>query len=133
MRIQNVKAMFLKVTTAAVLAGAVLIAAPKANAQHFAVGVQFGAPAYGYNYGPAYGPGPGYYEHLRWEREQAAIARRDAWIQQERWEHRNAWERQEAWEHHDGDRDRRDYDGRDFDRRDFNGYPPRAVPYNGWR
>ncbi len=125
MRIQNVKAMFLKVTTAAVLAGAVFVAAPKANAQQFAVGVQFGAPAYGYNDGYDYGA------RLRWEREQAEIARRDAFFRHEQ------WERHEAWEHHDGWRDRHEdwnrHDGYDRDRRDFNGYPPRAVPYNGWR
>ena len=122
MRIQNVKATFLKVTTATVLAGAVLVAAPKANAQQFAVGVQFGAPAYGYN--------NGYGDHLRWEREQAAIARRDAFIRHEQWERHEAWEHSDGWNRHD-DWDRRDRDDRD--RRDFNGYAPRAVPYNGWR
>ncbi len=114
MTIQSVKRVFLKATAATVLLGALFVAAPKANAQQFAVGVQFGAPAYGYN--------DGYYDHLRWEREQAELARRDAFIRHEQ------WERHEAWEHRDGWRDRHD----DWDRRD--GYGPRAVPYGGgWR
>lgn len=124
----SVKAFVLKATAAAALAGAVLVAAPtKAQAQQFAVGVQFGAPAYG----PAYG-----YEndHRRWEREQAAIAREQAWQQHEAWEQHERWERREAsrdWNRRDWDRhqdwDRhRDDDG---DRRDS--YAPRA--YNGWR
>ena len=106
MTVQSVKAVFLKATTAALVVGALFVAGPQAQAQQFAVGVQFGAPAYGY----AYGPGPGYYDHLRWEREQA-IARRDGWIRQEE------WRRHEDWRY----------------RRDLNGYPPRAVPYGGWR
>ena len=80
----------IKAAAAAVLAGVVLLATPsKAHAQQFAVGVQFGQPAYGY----ANRPGPGYGEHLRWERERAEIARRDAWIRHEQWERHEAWDR----------------------------------------
>ena len=104
MTIQGVKSTLLKAAGAALLAGALFAAAPAAQAQRFAVGVQFGAPAYGYN------DGPGYYDHLRWEREQAAIARRDAWLRREEWRQHEDW------------RYRRD------------GYAPRPVPYGyGWR
>ena len=82
MIIQSVTTRCIKAAAAVVLAGAVLLAAPaKAGAQQFAVGVQFGQPTYGY----AYGPGPGY-DHFRWERERAEIARRDAWLRHEQWE-----------------------------------------------
>ena len=58
------------------LAGAALAPVPAAQAQHFAVGVQFGGPRY---YAPAppprvyvgpgygYGYAPGYWEHRRFE------------------------------------------------------------------
>lgn len=132
MTIQSVKAVFLKATTAALVAGALLVAAPKAQAQQFAVGVQFGAPAYSYNDRPAYGYNEGYDSgaHRRWEREQAELARREAWIQHEQWERHEAWEHRDGWDRHN---DWNRQDGYDRDRRDFNGYPPRAVPYNGWR
>lgn len=108
MTIQGAKRILLKAAGAAVLAGTLLAVSPAAEAQQFAVGVQFGAPAYGYNYGPAYGRG--YYDHLRWEREQAAIARHDAWIRHEEWRRREDWRYR-----HDG-------------------YVPRPVPYGyGWR
>ena len=84
MTIKIVQRVFLQATTAAVLLGALFVAAPRAEAQQFAVGVRIGAPAFGYAYGPAYGPGPGYYDHLRWEREQA---RRDAWLRHEDWQY----------------------------------------------
>ena len=86
MTTKSVQRVFLKATTAAVLLGALFVAAPKAQAQQIAVG--FGAPAYGYAYGPAYGPGPGYYDHLRWEREEA---RRDAWFHHDDWRYRRGF------------------------------------------
>ena len=81
MTIRSVQRVFFQATTAAVLLGALFVAGPKAEAQQFAVGVRIGAPAYGY----AYGSGPGYYDHLRWEREQA---RRNAWFRYEDWHYR---------------------------------------------
>ena len=57
----NLKAMFAKVATVAVLAGAVVLAAPsKAEAQvRVGVGIGFGGPVYG---GAVYG-GPVYHRH----------------------------------------------------------------------
>ena len=111
MRIRSVKAMCLKAAAATLLAGAVFAAAPtQASAQSFAVGVQFGHP--GYSNGPVYGPGPGFYDRDRWQREQFAAERRDAWVRQEEWRSHEQWR-----DHHD-----------------FRGYPPRAVPFGGgWR
>ncbi len=77
MKITNVKAMFAKVFTVGLLAGAFAIAAPtKADAQ-VAFGVRVGpvavyhrppvyppayvGPAYGYGYGYGYGYRPGFY------------------------------------------------------------------------
>ena len=49
MKLTSVKSMIAKGVTVGLLAGAVALAAPaKAEAQQFAVGVQFGSPAYGY-------------------------------------------------------------------------------------
>ena len=63
-----------------VLAGAVAIAMPRrAEAQPFAVGVQFGGPVYEYGYGPR----AEFYAHERWEREQARLAH-----ERERFRHR---------------------------------------------
>lgn len=70
MKITNVKAMWTKGVTVALLAGAVALAAPaKANA---AVVVGVGAPYYGYGY---YGR-PGYYERMRIEEAR----RHEAWV-----------------------------------------------------
>jgi hypothetical protein len=97
----NVKAMIAKGVTVGLLAGAVALAAPaKAEAQQFAVGVQFGAPYYGNDY----------YARQRYEE----YYRQQAWIQHERQE---AWERQQAYDRYaygfrDHDRDRRDHDDR---------------------
>ena len=106
MTIRNVKAMIAKGVTVGVLAGAFALAAPaKADAQQFAVGVQFGAPYYGGDY----------YARQRYEE----YWRQQAWIQHERHE---AWERQRdydryAYGYRDHDRDRRDHDDhRDWDR-----------------
>ncbi len=72
--IRNLNGKATRVLGAAALAGAALAAVPAAQAQHFAVGVQFGgprhyAPAPPRYAGPAYGYGPGsiYWEHRRYE------------------------------------------------------------------
>ena len=66
----NVKAMVAKVVTVGLLAGAFVLAAPaKADAQQFAVGVQFGHPQYIYAQ-------RGYYDHLRFEQER----RHEEWV-----------------------------------------------------
>ncbi len=61
MKIANVKSMVIKGVTVGLLAGAVVLAAPKAEAQ-VVVAAGFGAPYYGSNYGRA-----AYYERLRIE------------------------------------------------------------------
>jgi hypothetical protein len=78
--LKNMKAKAATVLAAGFLAGALVMAAPtKAEAQGFAVGVQFGGPRYHrgpvYAYGPRYAHppvvyGPGYYgyRHDRWHR-----------------------------------------------------------------
>ena len=74
--IRNLNGKATRTLGAMALAGAALATVPAAQAQHFAVGVQFGGPRY---YAPApppprflgpaygYGPGPGYWEHRRYE------------------------------------------------------------------
>jgi hypothetical protein len=126
MKLTSVKSMLMKGVTVGLVAGAVALAAPaKAQAQQFAVGVQFGSPGYGYVV-----PGD-YYARQRYEElcrqrafeAQQAYARQQAWAQHEAWERHEAFERQEAYgrfgyEHGDRDRDRRDHDDhRDWDRR----------------
>jgi hypothetical protein len=117
MKLASVKSMAAKGLTVSLIAGAIALTAPaKAQAQQFAVGVQFGSPGYGY------GVPADYYARQRYEelcRERAfaaqqAYARQRAWAQHEGWERHEAWERNEAFEH----RDRRDRDDhRDWDRR----------------
>jgi hypothetical protein len=105
-QIANVKALFTKAATVAIVAGAAFMAAPqKANAQ-VAFGIQFGRPAYRrpvyvapapvyvqpsyearYYAAPRYGFSYGYLEH----RDRA-------------WDRRREFER----DHHDWDRDDRD-------------------------
>jgi len=121
MKLTSVKSMVMKGVTVGLVAGAVALAAPKAQAQQFAVGVQFGAPGYGY-----VAPGD-YYARQRYEElcrqrafaAQQAYARQQAWAQHEAWERHEAFERQEAYGRgYDHDRDRRDHDDhRDWDRR----------------
>jgi hypothetical protein len=112
MKATQMNAMIAKVLSVGLVAGALALAGPaKAEAQTWSVGVQFGAPAYGYA-APAYGPD--YYARLRYERERrAAFERRQAWLRQQEWiEH----QRHEAWEREHRYYDRRDRD-RDWDRR----------------
>jgi hypothetical protein len=81
-----IKGKAVRVLAAGLLAGAVLTAAaPAAQAQRFAFGVQFGGPRYyapppppAYGYGYGYG---GYYEHRRWEEERA----REAYYHHREW------------------------------------------------
>src|ERR1700709_2592891 len=63
-----VKSKAFRVLAAATLAGAALAAAPAVQAQHIAIGVQFGGPRYvapAPVYGYGYEAGPGYYERQR--------------------------------------------------------------------
>ena len=105
MKLTNVKALIARSLAAGLLAGAFVLAAPaKANAQQFAVGVQFGSPSYGYD-GPR-----DYYARQRAFEAQQAYARQQAWAQHEAFERQEAWGRQQSfgrfgYEH--GDRDRR--------------------------
>jgi hypothetical protein len=110
----------MKGVTVGLVAGAVALAAPaKAQAQQFAVGVQFGSPAYGYDVPRDY------YARQRYEElcRQRAFAAQQAYARQQAWAQHEAFERQEAYgrfrdEHRDRDRDRRDRDDhRDWDRR----------------
>jgi hypothetical protein len=105
MTITNVKAMVAKGVTVCLLAGAFALAAPaKAEAQQFAVGVQFGSPYYGNDY----------YARQRYEeyrRQQAAWARRQAEERHEAWLRQQAYDRY-AYAHRGNDRD----DHRDWDR-----------------
>ncbi len=76
--IRNLNSTATRTLGIAALAGAALATIPAAQAQRFAVGVQFGGPryyapapprfvgpAYGYGYGPGYNRG--YWEHRRYE------------------------------------------------------------------
>jgi hypothetical protein len=117
MKLTSVKSMMAKGVTVGLLAGAIALAAPaKAEAQQFAVGVQFGSPAYGY-----VAPGD-YYARQRYEElcRERAFAAQQAYARQQAWARHEAWERHEALEHRysDRDRDRHDRDDhRDWDRR----------------
>ncbi len=113
MTISGVKAMVGKMIAIGLVAGAVALVAPaKAEAQHFAIGVQFG-PSY-HDEGRR-----DYYERERYERERAAIAQHEAWERHERWEQH---ERRERWER------AREY-GRD---RGYSGYGDQnGYGYNG--
>jgi hypothetical protein len=99
MKLTSVKSMVRKGVTVGLVAGAVALAAPaKAQAQQFAVGLQFGSPGYA---APA-----DYYARQRYE----ALCRERAFAAQQ------VYARHEAWEHRDRDRRDRDY-RRDWDRR----------------
>ena len=81
-----------------VAAAALTMAAPAAQAQHIAVGLQFGGPAYGYAYAPA---APVYYGHDEWRE-------RDRYIEAQRMRERreNEWREHELREHQRYDHDR---------------------------
>jgi hypothetical protein len=128
MKLTSVKSMLMKGVTVGLVAGAVALAAPaKAQAQQFAVGVQFGSPGYGYS------SNGDYYARQRYEElcrrrafeAQQAYARQQAWAQHEAWERHEGWERQQAFGRYgygyrdrNRDQDRRDRDDhRDWDRR----------------
>lgn len=126
MKLTNVKAMVAKSLTVGLLAGAFVLAAPaKADAQQFAIGVQFGAPVYnGYDNGYNDFYARQRYEQIRRQQAfeaQQAYARQQAWAQHEAWERHEAFERQEAYGRRfegDHDRGRRDRDDhRDWNRR----------------
>src|SRR5436305_14683502 len=115
MKLTSVKSMVLKGLTVGVVAGAVALAAPvKAQAQQWAVGVQFGSPSYG-SYAPA-----DYYARQRYEElcRERAFAAQQAYARQQAWARRQAWARHEALERRDRDKDwRYPDDRRDWDRR----------------
>lgn len=112
MKLTNVKAMVAKSLTVGLLAGAFVLAAPaKADAQQFAVGIQFGSPNYG-----SYRD---YYAQQRYDqyRQQQAYEAQEAYARQQAWAQHEAWERQQAYARYDNgyaygdrDRDRRDRD-----------------------
>jgi len=107
MKIANIKNLAAKFAITGLTAGAFVLASPaKSQAQQFAVGVQFGHPAYvvdrdDYRY---YGAREEFREHEARE----AYARRQAYLAHERWEaeqreayaRRQAYLRHEYWEHH---------------------------------
>ncbi len=106
MKLTSIKSMMAKGVAVGLLTVAVALAAPaKAEAQQFAIGVQFGSPVYGY-----VAPGD-YYARQRYE----AYCREQAHLQHE------ALVRQQAHNRYDyayRDHDRRDHDDhRDWDRR----------------
>ena len=125
MKIANVKGFVAKLMLTGLAAGAFLATSPvKAQAQQWAVGVQFGHPAYVYDYDyrneeyrerqEAYARQQAYLQHERWEAEQReAYARQQAYFQHERWEaeqreaeaRRLAYAQHEYWEHARRDRD----------------------------
>ncbi|HEY1995441.1 MAG TPA: hypothetical protein VGG81_13625 [Edaphobacter sp.] len=116
MKLTSVKSMVRKGVTVGLMAGAFALAAPaKAQAQQFAVGVQFGSPSYGY-----VAPGD-YYARQRYEElcRQRAFAAQQAYARQQAWAQHEAFERHEAYGRgYDRDRDHRDRDDhRDWDRR----------------
>lgn len=123
---QTLKGMFTKVAVLGALAGAVMLAAPKAEAQSgFSVRFGAGRPVYGQAYGEGYGPAYGdrfYAERRREEilRHEEA-ERREEYFRHERWERERAFGHgydDRGFDHRDGDRgfDRRKGD-RGFDRR----------------
>ena len=103
MKIATIKNLAAKFAITGLAAGAFVLASPaKSQAQQFAVGVQFGHPAYvvdrdDYRYGrdfrarearEAYARRQAYLAHERWEAEQReAYARRQAYLRHEYWEH----------------------------------------------
>jgi hypothetical protein len=83
------KSKAVRVLAAATLAGAALTAAvPAAQAQQFAIGVQFGGPRYVAPVPVYYGQGRGYYERQRFEeqRRHQAWERRQAFLRHQQWE-----------------------------------------------
>jgi hypothetical protein len=111
MKITNVKAIVAKGLTIGVLAGAFVLEAPaKAEAQQFAIGVQFGTSHYDYR-----GRDP--YDRVRWEqsRRQQAFAEQQAYERQQAWARHEAWERQRDYGRYDNGYRRgheRDHDDR---------------------
>ncbi len=97
----NVKGIVVKAILGVTVAGAMLIAGtPKAQAQQFAVGVQFGAPySAGYYGGGRDFDRDGYRDHER--REAYEFERRQAFLRQQEFERREAFARQEAHERHE--------------------------------
>jgi hypothetical protein len=112
-----VKSKAVRVLAAATLAGAVLtVVAPAAQAQQFAIGVQFGGPRY-------VAPAPVYYGQQYGvtyvdRRRAEEFREHEAWERQQAWARQQAFERQERWEreHRFYDRDHARFDRDRFDR-----------------
>ena len=110
MKIASAKGMIAKLMMTGLAAGAFMAASPAtAQAQQFAVGVQFGQPAYvpvnAYDRDARRYDRDDYYRQREEAREREAreeYARRQAYIQHERWEHEQ-WDR---GHHFDRDHDR---------------------------
>ena len=104
MKSANVKGFVAKTMMITLAAGTLMLAgAAQAQAQQFAVGVQFGHPAYGYDRDD-YARGQAFIQHERWEAEQREASARQAYWQHER---QGQWDRAHRYDH-DGDRyDRR--------------------------
>ena len=84
MNIANVKGMIAKGMMAAMVAGALMVAAPtKAEAQGFAVGVQFGGPRYARR-------------DFEFERRQEFL-RREAFLRHEEWLRAHRFERERGY------------------------------------
>ena len=101
MKLTDGKALVGKVMAIGLVAGAMAFAAPaRAQAQGFAVGVQFG-PAFRYD------GRRDVYAQERYERERAEIARQEAWQRHEAFEQHERWEQRE--QQRDFNRDRGAY------------------------
>jgi hypothetical protein len=98
MTIANVKGIVAKGMMTGLAAAAFMAASPAtAQAQHFAVGVQIGQPAYA----PVYVSDRDDYrrrEEFREREVREEYARRQAYLQHERWEHEQ-WERAHHFDH----------------------------------
>ena len=107
MKLTSVKSMVTNGLTVSLVVGAIALTVPaKAQAQQFAVGVQFGSPGYGY------GVPTDYYARQRYEE----LCRQRAFAAQQAYARQQARVQHEAFEHRDRDRRDRD-DHRDWNRR----------------
>ena len=86
MKLSSAATKLTRVLAAVTFAGAILIAAaPAAEAQHFAVGVQIGGPRYVAPAPVYYGRGP-VYVAPRYDERRAERIRHEEWVRHERFE-----------------------------------------------
>jgi hypothetical protein len=115
MKLTEKKGIVAKTLMVALAAGTLAFAGTQKAQAQWAVGVQFGQPAYTRGYYPAYDR-----DYYRNHEAREAYARRQAYLAHERWEHeqREAYARQQAyyqhqrheqWEHANRYYDRDDY------------------------